>query len=210
MVFPLPNNITISSISGDWSYDSTKNALIWQGELQENQTIPLKASLVIPAAIPTDSPLLLTFQFYDEKGSLINYQVAIPINQSAFVFHQEWYPHSAQPGDIITLTLRITNTGSIADSLNLTETLKDGLKLIPVSLHDQNGTFDFLPQGFHWQTTLSPDEAVTLHYQARVTQTKPGGFLFARSDWQSSFDKWLAYARIDLPWIYYFPFIGAR
>ncbi len=209
MVFPLPNNITISSISGDWSYDSTKNALIWQGELQENQTIPLKASLRIPAAIPTDSPLLLTFQFYDEKGSLINYQVAIPINQSAFVFHQEWYPHSAQPGDIITLTLRITNTGSIADSLNLTETLKDGLQLIPVSLHDQNGTFDFHPQGFHWQTTLSPDEAVTLRYQARVTQTKPGGFLFARSDWQSSFDKWLAYARIDLPWIYYFPFIGA-
>lgn len=211
MIFPLPNDFTLkpNSIEGEWSYDATTNALIWQGELQANQLVPLKADLDIPSNIPTDSPLFLTFQFEDEQGPLINYQRAIPINQSAFVFNQEWNPHSAKAGDIIMFTLTLTNSGSIADSLNFTETLKEGLQLLPESLHYQNGSINFNTQGFHWRPTLSPGEVATLNYQARVTQAKPGGYLYAQSDWRSTFDEWVAYARINLPWLYYFPFVGA-
>ncbi len=211
MVFPIPNgtNLLSNSIQGEWSYSPDQNALIWQGNLPANQIIPLKAGLQISSSIPPDQKLLLMFHFYDQLGFLINYQQAIPINQSAFQFTQEYGPHRAQPGDIVTFTLTITNTGVLFDNLILTETLKDGFQLIEETLQNQSGTIDFIPLGFLWHLSLSPNERTVLQYQARVTQAQPGGFLYSRSDWRSSFDSWLAYARIDLPWLYYFPFVAA-
>ncbi|MGB9585912.1 MAG: hypothetical protein ACPL7A_00660, partial [Anaerolineales bacterium] len=212
MAFPIPNFTSLKpdSIQGDWSYRPDLNALVWQGELQTEQIVPLKATLQISQDIPTTSPLLLNFQFSDEKGGLINYQEAIPINQSAIQVNKEWDPHQAQPGDVIHFTINLTNNGVIPDTVILTETLKEGLQVIPESLLYQSGSISQLSgSGFNWQIPLNPQESAQLNYQARIVQLKPGGFVFARSDWQSSFDSWLTYSKIDIPWIYYFPFVSA-
>ncbi len=212
LIFPLPlyTSIAPDSIQGGWSYQSDQNCLVWQNELAANQIIPLKVVLSISPDIPVSQPLLLNFQFYDEKGILVSEQRSIPINQSVIQFNQDWQPKNAQPGDTVAFTLTLTNSGVITENTFLTETLKDGFELISDTLGYQKGSTTLFSQGFNWDILLSPNEASTLTYQAKVTQPQPGGILYSRSDWRSSSNNWLAYARINLPWLYYFPFMATR
>lgn len=78
---------------------------------------------------------------------------------------------SADPFEVVTYTIRLSNTGGLADRpIFLTDTLPAGLDFIPGSLHASSGAWSeaSIPT-LTWQGNLADSPAFTITYQAMVT-----------------------------------------
>ncbi len=78
---------------------------------------------------------------------------------------------SANPGEAITYTIRLTNTGSLINRpIFLTDTIPAGLTYLPGSLQASSGTpSDLSSPTLKWTGNLSASHAFTITYQVNVT-----------------------------------------
>ncbi len=85
----------------------------------------------------------------------------------------------ADPGEVITYTVRLSNTGGlIAQSFLLEDTLPAGLEYVPGSLSATSGSVD--PNSaplLRWQGPLWPSPVVTVTYQVTVTGQVSGSLV---------------------------------
>jgi len=86
-------------------------------------------------------------------------------------------PLSVAPGEVVTYTLRLVNTGSGApDPLMVTDTLPVGLTLEPGTL-TPGATYDAATREIRWAGTLWPQNELTLSYAARTDAGLASGVL---------------------------------
>lgn len=222
MRVPIPDGINLlpSSVSPGWIYIPEQNSLLWQGELAPGVTQPLSATFHIPQPYLGSNPLIFEAQFFDEKGFLINYRQPVGVDQSYINLSKDWQPREAQPGDTIAFTLTLTNSGGLADTAYLTESLKDGLTLLTTTISTTQGLFSSTDHAFYWQVSLTPGQSARLTYSAQISPTLQGGgirisstntssrHLYAKTEWSSSYDSWVAYSDIFAPLLIYFPYVG--
>ncbi|MCJ7659058.1 MAG: PQQ-dependent sugar dehydrogenase [Anaerolineales bacterium] len=79
-------------------------------------------------------------------------------------------PISADPGETITFTIRLTNTAGLSDStVFLTDTIPTGLNYVQNTLHATSGKInDSDPSRLYWQGIFSPTRSSQITYQATV------------------------------------------
>ena len=77
---------------------------------------------------------------------------------------------SADPGETITYTIQLTNTGGASGAtIFLTDTLPTGLNYIPGTLQVTDGKVDDSDNPrMYWQGGVSPSRSVQITYQASV------------------------------------------
>ena len=89
------------------------------------------------------------------------------------------YPPSADPTDVVTYTIHISNTGGLVDkTASLTDTIPNGLNYVPNSLQSSLGTVDDSnsPE-LLWTGNLSTTRHITITYQVTVTNAITGSFV---------------------------------
>jgi uncharacterized repeat protein (TIGR01451 family) len=78
---------------------------------------------------------------------------------------------SADPGEVVTYTIRLINTGGLVDqAARVTDTIPGGLNYVPDSLQASQGAWDDQQAPtLTWQGLLSPNPIITITYRVTVT-----------------------------------------
>ena len=86
---------------------------------------------------------------------------------------------SADPGEVVTYTIRLTNTGSLGNRpIFVTDTIPAGLTYVPGSLHASSGTTsDLNSPTLKWGGNLSASQAFTISYQVNVSGVITGSLV---------------------------------
>jgi uncharacterized repeat protein (TIGR01451 family) len=86
---------------------------------------------------------------------------------------------SADPGEIVTYTIRLVNSGGQVDQpCSVTDTIPTGLSYVPSSLGATEGTVDDLQvPNLTWKGSLSQSRHITITYQVTVTGQVTGSIV---------------------------------
>jgi uncharacterized repeat protein (TIGR01451 family) len=85
-------------------------------------------------------------------------------------------PTLAEKGDLLTYTLRVSNTGVVDALVTATNALPDSLALVPATLQASSGITQTDGRAIAWTVPVSVGEAAALTYTALITQV-PSGFV---------------------------------
>ena len=209
-VLPLlpETSLVPGSIGGPWVYDATSNSLIWEGDLSPGITIQMAAGLQINNSIASGTVLSLIAQFYDPKGLVVVAEAPIQIGVPWIELDKNVSSPIVNLGDTVQFTITITNEGSISTTPYLTETLPQGLEIIPASISATTGSPIVYSSGFSWNNELPAHSLAQITYHAKANPPHPGIKLITLTDLSYPSGKRFDWASVVVPGYLYLPWVG--
>ena len=171
------------ALQSRYFYADYVDGQIWS--LYQTNTNPLTWSA---PELELDTSLNFSAFGEDERGELyiVDYSGAVrrladvngPTPQLASSKKQVSSP-SANPGEVVTYTIHLTNTGSLTNRpILLTDTIPAGLTYVPGSLHASSGTpSDLNSPTLKWSGNLNTSHSFTISYQVNVSGVITGSLV---------------------------------
>ena len=204
----LETSLVTDSLRGPWFYHLPSNSLVWQGVLTSGMTITLGADLDLTTGIPDGTVLPLQARFSDQHGLLVVAEEPIQVDVPWVRLDKIIKPSITTVDGSVQVTLTIASIGALSTTAWLTETLPSGLDILSGTLTSTLGSSSPNPTGFTWQAGLSPGDQAVIRYQALVNLPAPGARLVTRSNLSYLNGQRVVWTTLDVPAIFYFPFIS--
>jgi len=196
------------SINGSWVYDIVSNSLIWEGDLSPGIPVTMAAKLQIGGGIPNGTMLSLIARFYDPKGLVVTAEAPIQIGVPWIKVDKFVSPATANLGDTVQFTITVKNDGIVSARPYLTETLHQGLEIVPSSITATIGSPNMSSSGFTWNSPIPPHSLAQITYQARINPPHRGIRLLTLTDLSYPDGKRFDWATVVVPAYLYIPWVG--
>lgn len=165
-----PTALTLQTYSPDLT--PVEGSLVWRGPLAKNERKVFNYTATLADPLPLGSVVSQTNRLtYDNHNLSVDRVATVYVNfpnleQSTLTVAPAY---EVQPGDTLTYTITLKNTGLVDDPLiTTTTTLPHMLELVAV---DQPGQGDVTVKNksLTWSTPLAVNEAATLTYRAVIS-----------------------------------------
>ncbi len=187
-ILPLPPGLDLipGSVRGPWQADADGRTLRWTGDLAPDRPVTLNAELAVADDLPQGVSLPLAATLDAGDGVFLRARSPIRVDVPWLTLRAEGPPAEVAPGSVVPLTLYMANSGQIAATAYLTDTLPKGLTLLPETVQASRGTVMVSATGLTWQDTLPAGTEATVRFSVQVTAVNPPGQL---SDWAQLTDQ---------------------
>lgn len=169
---PIPDHTTYvpgSVING--SYDPAKDAVYWAGVLAPTSSRGLEFRVRIDPSLPAGTVITNTARI-DDFAQPVERQASTTISAAPILETslKSVEPATAASGDVLTYTLALTNTGSIAATAGLTDPIPAGAALVGVPTASLGAVaYDPAEDQVTWSGVLPVGGAATVSFAAEVT-----------------------------------------
>jgi|GEM_PF-853086 len=173
----LPAGVTVVTASLPAGMACAGGVCTWSGSVEVDAAVPLPFQVVVDAGVPSGTVLLNTAAIADGVGGLLTRQASTRVTgppelRPDLAPSSKAAPAHVVPGDLLTYTLVLSNSGEAAADAVLTDTLPAGVTVVTASL----------PAGMAcaggvctWSGSVEVDAAVPLPFQVVVDAGVPSG-----------------------------------
>jgi uncharacterized repeat protein (TIGR01451 family) len=136
-----------------------------------------------PSGAPNNTWITNTASFSDGLGGLVTRTVSTLLQTYDLSSSEKVMPASARPGETITCSLYLRNTGVVSVQAGLTDTLPGGVTLVPGSLWWSSGEGGEAAGVVTWHGEIIARGMVLVRLQVRLGQELPAGARLSNSVW---------------------------
>jgi len=175
---PIPVHTTYvpDSATGGASYNATRNQIEWQGTLPAAQAVTLTFAVHVNAPLPDGTLIGNAAQLSDGLGHTYVLTALTTIRSPNLSTSGKLvYPLAARPGDVLTYTIQVKNTGAGPATASLTDTIPAGTTYVPGSAWAGNGTvqFDEANKRIVWTGRVPPAGLSEISFAVQVLGPLP-------------------------------------
>ncbi len=192
--------------------DGGDNEVSWRGSVAPGQSVRVAFSATLGLSVRDRTIVTNTAQINDGYGGVTNIWTTIQARQAEFsASFVEVDPAIIFPGDLITYTIYLHNSGGQAAEVDMIHQLPPGMVYHPDSLWCGLGVCEMQADSLHWQGTL-PTRAITpIRIQARLSPDLSVGDRLTSTLVIQRADRPLTFTlpvQISLAQQYFFPYLA--
>jgi uncharacterized repeat protein (TIGR01451 family) len=141
LIDPIPAGVSYvqDSLSEGAVYNGHENRIEWQGPMPPAATVPISFTVATPPDAPHNTYVTNTATLDDGLGSMVTSTVVTVLGSYDLTASDKVMPAYARPGDTVTCTIRLRNTGIVSAPTVLTDPIPLDTALIPGSLWWSSG-----------------------------------------------------------------------
>ena len=143
---PIPAHTTYvpDSVTGGATCNAERQQIEWQGVVPATQAVTVTFAVRVDAPLPDGTLVGNAAKLDDGLGHTYALTALTTIRSPNLATSGKLaYPLAARPGDVITYTIQVKNTGAGPASAILTDTIPAGTTYVPGSAWAGNGTVQF-------------------------------------------------------------------
>jgi uncharacterized repeat protein (TIGR01451 family) len=141
MYNPMPLGVAYveDSVTGGAAYNADEERIEWRGTVAPRGTVPISFQVDTPSDAPHRTPITNTATFDDGLGNVFTKTVVTVLQSYDLTASEKLMPAYARPGETVTCTVQLRNTGAVSTSASLTDAMPAGMTLVPGSLWWSSG-----------------------------------------------------------------------
>jgi uncharacterized repeat protein (TIGR01451 family) len=180
LIDPIPVGASYvdGSSTGGATYNDLENRIEWHGTVPPRSSVPISFSVAtLPGALH-NTLVTNTANLDDGLGNIVTRTVVTVLQTYDLSSSDKTMPASARPGDVLTCTIRLRNTGVVFTSAVLTDVIPTGATLIPDSLWWSSGEGDVDAGSVTWHGEIIAKGMVIVRFEMQIGQdVQPGASL---------------------------------
>jgi uncharacterized repeat protein (TIGR01451 family) len=177
---PIPSGTTYvpGSASAGVQYNELQNRIEWHGAMSPQGSWPISFTVATSGAARDNTLVTNTATLDDGMGNVVTRTAVTVLQSYDLASSDKVMPAAAHPGDVITCTVRVRNTGPVAASATMTDVIPHGMILLPVSLWCSSGDCAAEPSSVTWHGQVIGQGVVLVRFQAQIAaDVQPGAIL---------------------------------
>lgn len=157
--------------AGSIAWDVNQGQLFWKGLVSAGDTVTLRFDAQVGHQLRSGVMLYNSALLNDGLHPPFELPLATTLIIAPDLTRSRKYVdrNQAYPGDILSYTIMLTNTGLVAAQANLTDTLPAEVEFLQISSgFPGNATWDAENAVLYWESSIAVDFAVAITYTARL------------------------------------------
>jgi len=170
LVSPIPagTSYVLDSATAGALYNAQAEHVEWHGELGPREDLPVSFSVLTPHDALHNTLFTNTVQLDDGLGNTVTKTVVSVVRSHDLSMSDKVMPVTVRPGEVLTCTVRLRNTGAVSTSALLTDVLPDGVALVPGSLWWSSGQGGADTATVSWHGEVLAQSMVVVRFQLQV------------------------------------------
>lgn len=166
---PAGTSYLSGTASGGSVYNALEGRIEWQGQLGPRSSWPISFAVVTPHDALHNTPITNTVQLDDGLGNTVTNSVTAVVTSHDLSMSDKVMPFTVRPGEVLTCTVRLRNTGVVSATALMTDVLPDGVTLVPGSLWCSSGQSGADSATVSWHGEILAQSMVVVRLQLWVS-----------------------------------------
>ncbi|MCL4296682.1 MAG: DUF11 domain-containing protein [Anaerolineae bacterium] len=169
----------MSATSGIVQFFPITNTLVWNGDLNAGATVQILFRANVNSPLPNNTQITNVARVFDGAGNFTPFTLsALTVVQSAPNLNTSTktvVPTTASPGDVLTYTIRLVNSGNAVANTSVVDTLPVQLQN-PVIISVSGGQAQVVGgNSITWTGQVTPAQPVTITFRATLRPVLDNG-----------------------------------
>jgi uncharacterized repeat protein (TIGR01451 family) len=170
LVNPIPAGTSYvpGTATGGAVYNAQEERIEWHGGLSPRASLPISFSVVARHDALHNTRITNTAQLDDSLGNIVTRTVTAAVRSHDLSMSDKVMPLTVRPGEVLTCTVRLRNSGVVSTTARLTDVLPVDVALVPDSLWWSSGHGGADSSTVSWHGEILARSMVVLRFQLRV------------------------------------------
>jgi len=166
------------SVTGGAIYNDLENRIEWSGAVPPQDSVPISFTVATSPGALHNTLVTNTVRFDDGLANVVTKTVVTVLQGHDLSASEKGMPVMALPGDVLTCTIRLRNTGLVSTSASLTDVVPLEASLIPDSLWWSSGAGSADSGTVTWHGEIIAQGMVIVRFEMRIGgDVEPGAVL---------------------------------